>query len=70
MDAAAIFALIEKGLAILPLLISAGEEVGTVITNLRNLASAAQNGTVTDDQVNTLEADLDAAIAKFNEPMA
>lgn len=70
MDAAAIFALISKGLALLPILIQAGEEVGTVIQNLKNLSDSAQAGTVTDEQINALEADLDAAIAKFNEPMA
>lgn len=69
MDAAAVFALLEKGLAILPILIQAGQEVGTIIQNLKNLAANAQSGTVTDDQLTALETDLDAAIAKFNTPM-
>ena len=69
MDAAAIFALISKGLSILPILIQAGEEVGTIITNLKNLSDSAAAGTVSDDQLNELESDLDGAIDKFNLPM-
>lgn len=69
MDTASIFALISKGLALLPILIQAGQEVGTIFQNLKALADSAQAGTVTDEQVSTLEAELDAAIAQFNEPM-
>jgi hypothetical protein len=69
MDAAAIFALISKGLSLLPILIQAGAEVGTIIQNLKNLSDSAQAGTVTDNQLNALEAELDAAIAQFNAPM-
>lgn len=69
MDAASIFALISKGLALLPILIEAGQEVGTIIQNLKALSDSAQAGTVTDEQLSTLEAELDAAIAQFNEPM-
>jgi hypothetical protein len=69
-DAAAIFALISKGLALVPILIQAGAEIETIITNLKNLSDSAQAGTVTDEQMNALEAELDAAIAEFNTPMA
>ena len=70
MDAAAIFALISKGLTLLPILIEAGQEVGTIITNLKNLSdSAAAGTTVTDDQLTALETELDAALAQFNQPM-
>lgn len=69
MDATAVFALISKGLALLPILIQAGQEVGTIIQNLKNLSDSAQSGTVTDEQLSTLEAELDASIANFNEPM-
>lgn len=69
MDAASIFALISKGLALLPILIQAGTEVGTIIQNLKNLSDSAQAGTVTDDQLAALETELDAAIAQFNTPM-
>lgn len=69
MDAATIFALISKGLALIPILIQAGAEIETIITNLKALSDSAQAGTVTDDQLNALEAELDAAIAEFNAPM-
>lgn len=69
MDAATIFALISKGLALIPILIQAGAEIETIITNLKNLSDSAQAGTVTDEQLNALEAELDAAIAEFNAPM-
>lgn len=70
MDAAAIFALISKGLALIPILIQAGAEIETIIANLKALSDSAQAGAVTDDQVNALEAELDAAIAEFNAPMS
>ena len=70
MDAAAIFALISKGLALIPILIQAGAEIETIIANLKALSDSAQAGAVTDDQVNALEAELAAAIAEFNAPMS
>jgi hypothetical protein len=70
MDAAAIFALISKGLALIPILIQAGAEIETIIANLKALSDSAQAGAVTDDQLNALEAELDAAIAEFNGPIA
>ena len=69
MDAAAVFALISKGLALIPILIQAGAEIETIIANLKALSDSAQAGAVTDDQVNALEAELDAAIAEFNTPI-
>lgn len=69
MDAVAIFALISKGLTLLPILIQAGAEVGSIIQNMKSLSDSAVSGTVTDDQLNTLEAELDAAIEQFNAPM-
>ena len=69
MDAVAIFALISKGLTLLPILIQAGAEVGSIIQNMKSLSDSAASGTVTDDQLNALEAELDAAIEQFNAPM-
>lgn len=69
MDTAAIFALISKGLALVPILIQAGAEIETIIANLKALSDSAQAGTVTDEQLNALEAELDAAIEQFNTPM-
>lgn len=69
MDMAAIFALLEKGLTLLPTLISAGVDITQTIEKLSGLASAAQTGTVTDAQVTDVETHLDAQIADFNQPM-
>lgn len=70
MNAEAIFSLIAKGLSILPILIQAGESVEDTIERLRALSENAANGVpVSDADLASLEADLDAAIAKFNEPM-
>jgi hypothetical protein len=70
MEAAAVFAIIEKGLAVLPILLAAGENVIELINRMRAVAAAQAAGeAVSDNELNSLEADLDAAIAKFNEPM-
>lgn len=70
MDAAAIFAILEKGLAVLPILMAAGEDVVGFIERMRAVAKAQADGVpVSDDDLNALEADLDAAVAEFNKPM-
>lgn len=70
MDAAAVFAILEKGLAVLPILIAAGQNVADFIERMRAVAKAQADGVpVSDDQLNALEADLDAAVAEFNKPM-
>lgn len=70
MDAAAVFAIIDKGLSLLPILMQAGESVIEIINRMRAVVAAQAAGqTVSDDELNALEADLDAAIAKFNAPM-
>lgn len=71
MNASTVFSLLEKGLAILPILIAAGENVIDLINRMRAMAAAQAAGqSVSDEDLASLEADLDAAIAKFNEPMA
>ena len=71
MNAATVFSLLEKGLAILPILIAAGENVIDLINRMRAMAAAQAAGqSVSDEDLASLEADLDSAIAKFNEPMA
>lgn len=69
MDMSAILALLEKGLTILPMLVSAGVDIAQTVEKLSGLASAAQTGTVTDEQVTDVETHLDAQIADFNLPM-
>ena len=66
MTATEILALVAQGLALLPNLIQIGVDVTERIQNLMNLSSAAANGTVTQDQINTVRAQLDADLATFN----
>lgn len=70
MDSAAIFALLAKGLAILPDLIEAGVNVKNTIERLRAVAAAKAAGqTVSKADLEALEAELDAGLAEFNKPM-
>ncbi len=69
MNAALIFQIIEKGLTVLPLLISAGTTVIPLIDRLRKIAGGGADGTVTQAELDALEADLDAALAEFNSPL-
>lgn len=67
MEAAAIFAIIAKGLSVIGTLISVGQEAAPAIEALVNLVKGAQAGTVTDDQLAQTEALLDQMIADFNQ---
>jgi len=69
MDAAAIFALIEKGLTLLPILIQAGVAIEPKIEQLITLAKGGQAGTLTDEEVAKIRADLDADLDQFNQSM-
>jgi len=69
MDAAAIFALIEKGLTLLPILIQAGVAIEPKIEQLVALAKGGQAGTLTDEEVAKIRADLDADLDQFNQSM-
>jgi hypothetical protein len=66
MDAAAIFALIEKGLTIIGALLAAGQSAAPAIKALMGIVSGAQTGTVTADDLAKTEALLDSMIADFN----
>lgn len=69
MDPTLIFTVIEKGLTLVPILIQAGTEVIPLINQIRKIAQGGADGTVTQAQLETLEADLDAALDDFNKPM-
>ena len=69
MNAAAVFALIEKGLTLVPLLINAGQEVIPLINRIREIAKGGATGTISADELTALEADLDAALEDFNKPI-
>jgi hypothetical protein len=68
MDAAA-FALIEKGLTLLPILIQAGVAIEPRIEQLIALARGGANGTLSDTDITKIRADFDADMDEFNAPM-
>jgi hypothetical protein len=69
MNAALVFQIIEKGLTIIPLLISAGATVMPLINRLIAVTKGGADGTVTKTELEALEADLDAALNEFNSPL-
>lgn len=70
MNATAIFALLEKGLTALPLLIDAGMNIYNLVERLKTVAAAAKNGeSVSEADLAELEADLDSALAEFNSDL-
>lgn len=70
MNAAAIFGILEKGLSLLPVLISTGTSVVSIIQRMTKVAAAAKEGkTVDKAEIDALEAELDTALAEFNAPL-
>lgn len=69
MDVEAIMALIVKGLGVVETLVSAGESAAPAIKVLIGVATGAQQGTVTEDELTAAEALLDKQIDDFNAPM-
>lgn len=71
MNSAAIFALIQKGIQLIPVLIQAGVDIAGTISSLNTLAEAGKNGTsISDADLATIEAQFDADLDAFNKPMA
>lgn len=70
MNFTAVLSLLEKGLTILPTLVSAGMDIYSLATRLAAVAKDAKEGKSVDQaEVLALEADLDAALAEFNSPL-
>lgn len=69
MDIVAIMALIVKGLGVVETLVEAGESAAPAIKVLIGVATGAQQGTVTQDELDAAEVLLDKQIADFNTPM-
>ena len=69
MEAAAIFALVQKGLTIIGTLIQAGQSATPAIEALSKMVAGAQAGTVTEDELLATEDLLDKLIDDFNEPL-
>lgn len=70
MNYTVVFDVLQKGLTLLPILISAGTNVIALIERMRNVAAAAKEGKQVDPaELAALEADLDAALAEFNSDL-
>jgi hypothetical protein len=69
MDVSAVLALILKGVGVVSTLVAIGQDVAPAIKVITNLITGAQAGTVTDEELASTEATLDAMIVDFNQPM-
>lgn len=69
MNATAIFSLIEKGLTLLPILISAGVSITNRVEQLIALSKAGAEGGISDEELARIEAEFDADLEEFNKPM-
>jgi len=65
----AILALIAKGLTVADVMISAGKSAAPALKIVKRLVSGGIAGTVTDEQLEQGEADLDGLIDRFNAPI-
>lgn len=68
-DFTKVFGVVEKGLGTIHTLVEQGKAVGPAITAVKNLVESAKGGKVTDAQIMSTEAELDALIDDFNKPM-
>jgi hypothetical protein len=64
-----VFETLAKGLKYLPAAISAGKNVKSTVIALRDLAVAAKDGTVTQEQIDSVDQRLDNLIERFNRPI-
>jgi hypothetical protein len=68
MDYLKILTIMQKGLELIPALVSAGATVVPLIKRMAEVAKGGVEGTVTLEELEALEADLDAALDEFNAP--
>lgn len=66
MDVMAILALIDKGITVASVLISAAKDAGPALTAIKDLVTGAKQGVVTEQQLADTEALLDSLVADFN----
>ncbi len=69
MDVMAILTLIAKGVSIVEMAIEAGKNAAPAIEIVKNLVTGAKTGTMTQSELDAIEAQLDAAIDEFNAPI-
>lgn len=70
MDPMMILALVERGISVASMLLTAGKDAAPVLARLTGLTQGAQAGTVTDEQLAAEQAFLDSQIEEFNKPFA
>ena len=66
MEIAAILSLVMKGISVAEALYTAGQEAAPAFSALKDLVTGAQNGTVTQADLDKTEALLDSLIEDFN----
>lgn len=64
-----VFDVIHKGVGAIRTLIEQGKSAGPAITAVENLAESAKGGKVTEAQIASTEATLDALVDDFNKPL-
>jgi hypothetical protein len=70
MDPVTIFALIQKGISLIPLLVEGGMDIANTISSLQKLATAGQTGTtISDADLKTIEDQFDSDLDAFNAPL-
>jgi len=69
MDIGAVLDLVTKGLGVINTLVTVGKDAAPAIKAVTDLVISAKTGTVTDEQLAQTEANLDALISDFNEPI-
>lgn len=70
MNAEVIFTLIEKGLTLLPELVSAGISINQTVQHLITLNKAASSGgVISHDELVKIRSDFDTALDSFNTPI-
>lgn len=70
MDPMMIMDLVLKGLGVISTLVSVGANAAPAIKVITDLVTGAKAGTITEIDLATTEATLDALIEDFNKPMA
>lgn len=70
MNTVLLFSLIEKGITLIPTLVSAGIDITKKIQQIKMLADAGKNGTmISDEELAKIRDDFDASLDDFNTPI-
>lgn len=70
MNATEIFGLIAQGVALIPVLVQAGQSIESTVEQLGTLAAAGVSGTpISASDLAAIRAQFDADLANFNAPI-